>query len=355
MEELKDLAPKASIEAVEFLQSIEPEELQLCLFVDSLVTISDTGRELGEFTITIQQATYHDEDCYLIHANSHGCIDDIPCGTSIMAYVSKRLETLEQHHHEYVKIKDHPLDRKSYMVREEDQLVVNKIVTEGQDEKRHAFTFPWSSVEGFISEASNLLILRILAKRKAVPENMVFLSFDTETNLCTSTFKELGSRNQTVGREVMEVFGIERAIHSEKDLPTMWHFFFLFDGHLASRVQIGSPVTMKLIQMPLLKEKEEEEQKPVFEKKPLIWEEDMHLYSKYLDRKEELKANHTTYVRHHPELKAIMADFLQFLLLRKPEDVFTFAADYFAPFSSQKHLETSFQMSNKANPLMKNN
>lgn len=70
---------------------------------------------------------------------------------------------------------------------------------------------------------------------------------------------------------------------------------------------------------------------------------------------EELKANHTTYVRHHPELKAIMADFLQFLLLRKPEDVFTFAADYFAPFSSQKHLETSFQMSNKANPLMKNN
>ncbi|MGH0152800.1 UNVERIFIED_CONTAM: hypothetical protein FKN15_069327, partial [Acipenser sinensis] len=86
-------------------------------------------------------------------------------------------------------IKDHPLDRKSYMVRQEDQLVVNKIVTEGQDEKRHAFTFPWSSVEGFISEASNLLMLRILAKRKAVPENMVFLSFDTETSLCTSTFR----------------------------------------------------------------------------------------------------------------------------------------------------------------------
>ncbi|MBN3300952.1 CATIP protein, partial [Amia calva] len=338
------------------------KELQHCLFADSLVTISDTGRELGEFTVTIQKASFNNEACYLIHANSHGSIDDIPCGTSITAYISKSLETLEQHHHEYVKLQDHPLDRKSYMVRQDDHLVVNKIITEREEVKRQSFTFPLSSVQGFVSEASNLLILRILAKKRAIPEDMVFLSFDTETHICTSTYKELGVRSQTVGKVGTEVFGIERAIHSEEDVPTTWQCYFLSDGHLASRVQVGSPVTMKLIHMPAQSDEglilmfvlDKKEPDLVFEQKPLVWEDDMQLYSKFLDRKEELKANHTMYIRHHPELKALMADFLQFLLLRKPDDVFTFAAEYFAPFSSKRNPGNTFKSSNKTNPFWEN-
>ncbi len=50
---------------------------------------------------------------------------------------------------------------------------------------------------------------------------------------------------------------------------------------------------------------------------------------------EELKADSSSYVRQHPELKALLADFLQFLMLRKPQDVFSFARDFFAPFASQ--------------------
>ncbi|MBN3284566.1 CATIP protein, partial [Polyodon spathula] len=121
----------------------------------------------------------------------------------------------------------------------------------------------------------------------------------------------------------MEVFGIERAVHSKKDLPTMWHFFFLSDG----------------VNVYHFNRVEKEERKPVFETEPLIWVEDMQLASKCLDRKEKLKANHATCVSHHAEVK--------------PEDIFPFAADYFALFSSQKHPGPSFQMSNKANPLMK--
>lgn len=49
---------------------------------------------------------------------------------------------------------------------------------------------------------------------------------------------------------------------------------------------------------------------------------------------EEIKGDHATYMRHHPELRALLADFLQFLLLRKPDDVIAFAADYFSAFST---------------------
>lgn len=129
---------------------------------------------------------------------------------------------------------------------------------------------------------------------------------------------------------------------------------------------------------------DEQDDKPVFEKRPLVWEEDMQLYSKFLERKvnapvqfclifsveqlckggfiwavgavympsvshtlssqqEELKADHMSYVRHHPELRAILADFLQFLLLRKPQDVFSFAREYFAPFSSHRPPGDTFK------------
>ncbi|KAG7464143.1 hypothetical protein MATL_G00184130 [Megalops atlanticus] len=320
----------ASMEALQFLASIGVKELEQCLFADSLVTVSDTGRELGEFSITVQKATYDGEPCYHIHANSHGTIDDIPCGTSITAYISRTLETLEQSHHEYVKLQDHRLDRKSHMVQQGDKLLVNKVITEREEVKRQTFTFALSSLEGFVSEASNLLILRILAQRKRIPENMVFLALDVDTRISFSAYKELGMKQQVLGQESVEVFGIERTVASAEDATSL-------SGHLASRVQVGSPVTMRLIQLPSVIRGDDKDDKPVFEKKPLVWEEDMQLCSKFLDRKEELEADHASYIRHHPELKALMADFLQFLLLRKPDNVFSFAAEYFAAFSSRRN------------------
>ncbi|XP_016304785.1 ciliogenesis-associated TTC17-interacting protein-like [Sinocyclocheilus anshuiensis] len=100
-------------------------------------------------------------------------------------------------------------------------------------------------------------------------------------------------------------------------------------------MHLGSPAIMKLQHLPFLLDGVEKDQIPVFEKKPLIWEEDMELYSKIFDRKEELKADYSSYIRQHPVLKALLGDFLQFLLLRKPQDVFSFAHDFFAPFVSQ--------------------
>ncbi|KAJ8352410.1 hypothetical protein SKAU_G00238860 [Synaphobranchus kaupii] len=333
--------PKASREALEFLDSIDLKELQHCLFSDALLTVSDTGRELGEFTITVQNANYDSQPCYHVHANSHGSIDNIPCGTSVTAYISTKLETLEQSHHEYVTLQDHLLDRKSQMVRRGDQLLVNKVVTEREDVKRQTITFPLSSLEGFVSEASNLLIQRILAQQKRIPENMVFLTLDTETNITLSTYKGLGQKQQMVGQECMEVFGIERTVDSIEDVPAAWHCYFLSDGHLASRVQVGSPVTMRLTQVPLQMGGDDKDKKAVFEKKPLVWEEDMQLCSKFLDTKEALKADHASYVRQHPDLKALLADFLQFLLLRKPDDIREKREDY-DELVTQEYLTTIF-------------
>lgn len=45
----------------------------------------------------------------------------------------------------------------------------------------------------------------------------------------------------------------------------------------------------------------------------------------------------------HPELKAILADFLQSLLIHKPDDVYQFAHDAFAPFAATSHQPVTQQ------------
>ncbi|KAK1879085.1 Ciliogenesis-associated TTC17-interacting protein [Dissostichus eleginoides] len=69
----------------------------------------------------------------------------------------------------------------------------------------------------------------------------------------------------------------------------------------------------------------------------------MQMCSKFLDRKEELKADHASYLRQHPEIRALISDFLQFLLLRKPDDIFQFARDYFIPFASRRPPKPSLE------------
>ena len=59
----------------------------------------------------------------------------------------------------------------------------------------------------------------------------------------------------------------------------------ILDSHLASRVHVGSPVTMHLLRIPEPQPVDDREDKPTFPKKPLNWEEDMQLYSQFLDRK----------------------------------------------------------------------
>ena len=48
--------------------------------------------------------------------------------------------------------------------------------------------FPWHSTAGFISEAANLLLLRVMAWRRVVPSNARFLALDTEGKLCSCTY-----------------------------------------------------------------------------------------------------------------------------------------------------------------------
>jgi len=50
-------------------------------------------------------------------------------------------------------------------------------------------------------------------------------------------------------------------------------------------------------------------------------------------RQKQLGAVHASYAAHHPDLRALLSDFLQHLLIDKPADVLDFCVQYFDAFS----------------------
>lgn len=76
-----------------------------------------------------------------------------------------------------------------------------------------------------------------------------------------------------------------------------------------------------------------------------------------IDFQEELVAGHATYMRQNPELRNLVSDFVQFLLLRKPTDVLAFSADYFETFGPKRSVAGSYLNSKtpERHPAVKSN
>lgn len=66
---------------------------------------------------------------------------------------------------------------------------------------------------------------------------------------------------------------------------------------------------------------------------------------------EQLRLSHTRYLQQHPEAKALVSDFLLFVLLRQPADVVTFAAEHFGPFASSWPPTPGLRSSHRPSPF----
>lgn len=53
--------------------------------------------------------------------------------------------------------------------------------------------------------------------------------------------------------------------------------------------------------------------------------------SEFKIRKQEIEKIHSEYIKKHPEIRDFLADYLQLLLHRKPDDVYSFTVEYFKP------------------------
>ncbi|XP_064309377.1 ciliogenesis-associated TTC17-interacting protein isoform X3 [Phalacrocorax carbo] len=403
--------PALTEAAAQLLSLIGPEELERCLFAETLEVVAAGGQRGdqagGQWWAAARRAPYERagepvRTCLLVQAGSRSRQDGVPCSSTLKAYVTPQLETLEQEEQERLELRAHPTERRTHMVSHQHGMIVTKTLQEGEvrlsegslpsarwgrghscpvpprgaagsggchpqgrwgcgcpcgrvspqaEPQSWSFSYSRAGLQGLLLEGASLLLLRVLARQRAVPPSLIFPAIDTEGHLCTSSYRALGIQQQAVGSAEVEVFVIERAVHTSTSISTVWHSSFLPSGRLAQRVQVGCSTLVLLQDESVLGKTGGVEPQPPFPKQSLDWEEDIQLYSWFLDRKEELQVSHAAYVQQHPELWALLADFLQALLLQQPCDPVSFAAQFFAPFARQQPTGTPFTSAGAAIPL----
>jgi hypothetical protein len=105
----------------------------------------------------------------------------------------------------------------------------------------------------------------------------------------------------------------------------------------------------------------------------LKWEDDLELRSKFIDRRvsiiaimiyslifillfqEELIDDYKSYIYHNPDITALASDFLQSVLIMKPENIIEYATEFFAPYNFQTADRSLFRFADEKIPVPKSN
>ncbi|XP_071667009.1 ciliogenesis-associated TTC17-interacting protein isoform X5 [Patagioenas fasciata] len=239
--ECQQETPALTAPAAEFLSLIGLEELECCLFAETLQVVTAGDQAGGQWWAEVRWAPYKRagepvQSCFLVQAGSRGRQDGVPCSSTLKAYVTPQLETLEQEEQEHLQLRAHAVERRTRIVSHQHGMTVTKTLQEQE--------------------------------------------------------RALGIQQQAVGSTEVKVFVIERAVHTSLGISTIWQSGFLPSGHLARRVQVGCPRLLLLQAESVLGEIGGVQPQPTFPKQPLDWEEDIQLCSWFLDQKVRLGRSH---------------------------------------------------------------
>ncbi|XP_030134159.4 ciliogenesis-associated TTC17-interacting protein isoform X1 [Taeniopygia guttata] len=245
--------PGTADTAAEFLSLIGLKELEWCLFAETLAVVAPPrDKAEGQWWMAAQWAPYQREgepvqSCILVQTKFRGKQDGVPASSTLKAYVTWQLETLEQEEQECLELRPYPTEKTTHIVSHEHGMTVTKTLQEGGAEPQcQSFSYSRARLRARLLEGASLLLLRVLARRQTMPLDLVFPAINSEGDLCTASYSALGIQQQAVGSAETEVFVIQRAVHASTGARTVWHSSFLPNGRLAQLMQIGFPVLMLL-------------------------------------------------------------------------------------------------------------
>ncbi|CAF5215432.1 unnamed protein product [Rotaria magnacalcarata] len=70
---------------------------------------------------------------------------------------------------------------------------------------------------------------------------------------------------------------------------------------------------------------------------------------------DELIDDYKSYIYQHPDINALLSDFLQSVLITKPENIIDYATEFFAPFNNQTADRSLFRFADEKIPVPKPN
>ncbi|XP_075287171.1 ciliogenesis-associated TTC17-interacting protein [Opisthocomus hoazin] len=348
--ECRQETPALTEAAAEFLSRIGPEELERCLFAETLdvVAAGDLPRAQarGQWWASARWAPYERagegvRSCVLVQAGSRIRQDGVPSSSTLKAYVTPQLETLEQEEQERLELRPHPIERRTHMVSHQHGMTVTKSLREGEAEPQcQSFSYSRAELRGLLPEGASLLLLRALACQWAVPPGLAF------PILCTSSYVSRWPGGPWDGRSGVpwarsgRRWARRRCLSSSEPCtparasPPSGTAASSPAGVWSSGCRSAARCWCCCRMSPSSARQVGRSPSPPSPNCPWTGRRTSSSAPGSWTGRRSCKRPTPPYIRQHPELRALLTDFLRALLLRQPRDPVSFAAQFFAPFAS---------------------
>ncbi|KAJ9579641.1 hypothetical protein L9F63_004720 [Diploptera punctata] len=337
---MSDCSEKSSCDIPNVLEQfyVDEDAAKALLFREELEIVLQSNPQAvsGMFTLSVRLV----EDNLMIHISGQATLDDtLECSTSITSCITKQLCTIDEHRTEHTQLDIGYKEQKLYLGRNGSQYYcVTQLCVNNDILSQHNKHIPISQLKDFISEGANVILLRQMALKGFVGElNVNTMLIDGR--ICSSKYLCDGSTVISRNDEKLTVYVIKRIVQETSDEQQILMSTLTAAGQLLEHEWVGG---LSLVRASPYKKVSDQ-----FVPLEHQWQRDLQLTSCYLDYKSQQLASYKSYCADRPEVNALISDFIQALLLIKPDSVIEFAVSYFSTFKPDTGEMERVKLENK--------
>ncbi|XP_066597300.1 ciliogenesis-associated TTC17-interacting protein [Prorops nasuta] len=318
----------------------------ICFREVLLISLSDESskstKPIGRYSMSIESFGPESYE-FLINAQSSMNFDNFVGGSSVIGSITEKLHCLDEKRR----------DIKSCRFISEDGNLNEKILHIGLGNKfyhvKAVSSCPCDKTEQTkdiecnvnpTSEAANLFLLRYLAITNFNGKlSLNYITIDGEVKLCDYLCSP--AKMMKFITFLLPVYKIERILYNNSEIKQKMTTFLTESGRILKHEWSDTSYFIHINPLinPLKIYK-----KTIFSI-PLkhCWMDDLEMMSKYLDMKSCKKNELRNYLLSHPEIKQLIADYIQTLLVVKPVNILDFTIQHFKVFvKNPDNLEAIF-------------
>ncbi|XP_033298040.1 ciliogenesis-associated TTC17-interacting protein-like [Bombus bifarius] len=266
---------------------------------------------------------------FLVHVQSSMSIDGHFGGSKIISSATSKFHCLEEKRTEFV-YEDGLHEKTIFIGIEENCYSVKLTRTCLCDKSTETKDLSFCTNSNLISEGVNILLMRYLALIN-YEGTLTFESISIDGDLAESNYICIPAERMELDGHYLDVYTIERKICKEDGTVHTIRTYLTPKARILRHNWLDVPYVLKINPLtdPDVRSKTIRMETPLRE----CWIEDIEMFSKYLDMKFSKIAEQTEYLADHPEVKQLIADYVQTLLVVKPENVIDFTIQHFKAFA----------------------
>ncbi|XP_078036115.1 ciliogenesis-associated TTC17-interacting protein [Augochlora pura] len=266
---------------------------------------------IGGYCILVESVGPQNHE-FLVQMQSSMSVDGQYGGTKVISLTTSKLHCLEEKRTEFVYEDDGLREKSIYIGMEDNSYYVKLKHTCPCDQSEETKNLNFNNDNELISEGVNILLMRYLALTN-YEGILSFQAIAIDGELTTSSYVCIPFERMEIDGHFLDVYTIERKIHKGNGHVQIIKTHLSPHGIILRHNCLDMPYVLKINPLadPTVANSTMQLECPLRDH----WSEDIEMFSKYLDTKFSKMAEHAEYLADHPEVKQLIKDYTQTLLV----------------------------------------